>query len=426
MSDDDKNDSPSSSRSLHSSASMDDSFRRRSSNCSDSSSDRSDPGKSGLAPTIGHPLKPLEEYVKAATEGFVYPGKQRAGSKASLDKINLKVIKPDSDVRYRRRLERNGKILIREARLRQKNAREVLRTSGNDTMGLESSSEEEVDEDDRIHPGSSQIDWHELGRSTWWANDPIFNAMPVSAISSAVGWAHHQTHDWEDRSVPVEIGMKPLLDLPNNPMPPSHLEWIVQRATKKTMTQLVTWKKQTFSTLPDHESKPANTRQPASKVKRLDWQTWTYDSQDETYQLVKKSFTPRETVSVTVPFARNRITEQCMSESFDTSAKVSMGIAIEEMVTASLLPLARDHVKRCRLLGEKDSFDEWTLPPEEAILKLNAGHAYMGSAQEPSVAGFDEWCKSRDLDPEFVEKNKDLYGRVHPLAHQREKSTREK
>lgn len=421
MSDDDDSDSPSSSISLDSSASVDDSSSRRSSGRSGNSWDRSDPRNSGLAPTIGHPLKPLEEYVKAAADGFVYPGKQRSGSKATLDKLHLKVIKPDSEVHYRRQLEKNGKILIREARVRQKNARQILRNAGKDTLGLESSSEEEVDEDDRIHPGSRTIDWYELGRSTWWADDPIFNAMSVSAISSAVGWAHHQTHDGEDRSVPVENGLKPLLDLPNNPMPPSHLEWIVQRATKKTMTQHVTWKKHTFLALPDHESEPPNARPSASKLKRLDWQTWTYDSEDETYQLVKKSFTPRKTVDVTVPFAAKfRVTEQCMSESFDTSAKVSMGVAIEEMVTASLLPLARDHVKRCRLLGEREAFDEWTLPPEEAIFKLNAGHASLGSVQEHSVAGFDEWCKSRDLDPEFVQKNKDLYGRVHPFAHQNE------
>jgi hypothetical protein len=110
---------------------------------------------------------------------------------------------------------------------------------------------------------------------------------------------------------------------------------------------------------------------------------------------------------------------------FDASAGVAIGVAVEEAVTASLLPLAGLHVLRCRAVedmevteddtihshrhdqttaatsrltepsysnkrvaihpvtGEKveldmekidwkneKSFQEWTLPPEEAILKL--------------------------------------------------------
>ena len=87
------------------------------------------------------------------------------------------------------------------------------------------------------------------------------------------------------------------------------------------------------------------------------------------------------------------------SASLAESGEVAAGMALEDMVTAALLPLAELHVLRCRELetktprkgtkrrrcpvteGEIDietsllhpsetSFQQWTLPPEEAILKL--------------------------------------------------------
>jgi hypothetical protein len=63
-------------------------------------------------------------------------------------------------------------------------------------------------------------------------------------------------------------------------------------------------------------------------------------------------------------------------ESFDQSALIAIGIALEEMITANLLPLAHLHVDRCRQLEtvagneEKLFSSEWTLPPEEAVEKL--------------------------------------------------------
>ena len=65
--------------------------------------------------------------------------------------------------------------------------------------------------------------------------------------------------------------------------------------------------------------------------------------------------------------------EHDLWESFDTSALVALGVALEEMLTASLLPLAEQHVRRCRSLESEDdqAFVEWTLPPEEAVLKLS-------------------------------------------------------
>jgi hypothetical protein len=94
-------------------------------------------------------------------------------------------------------------------------------------------------------------------------------------------------------------------------------------------------------------------------------------------------------------------------ECMDHSAAVAMGIVAEEMLTALLWPLARRHVEYCRglevaltrqrersttttatatatsqkhddehalFLARQELFDQWTLPPEEAILGLAMRH----------------------------------------------------
>ena len=360
--------------------------------------------------------KSLQEYTKEATDGFAYPGVQRSGSKPKLDQISTQCINPDSEVKYRRKLARNGKMVIEEARKKRRAIREVLRSAGKDITGVESSSEEDEDEEDRIQSFSRMVDWYEIGRSTWWANVPIFNAMPVSAISSAVGWAHHQTHDGVNNYIPME-DTNSSLDLPNTPFPSSHLEWIAERATKRVKKQIVSWKNHTYLSSADYTTGRSNTAVPQSNLKRLEWQTWDYDSQDETYQQFR-SFKPNRTVDVTIPFVRKvHVTETHMSDLLCTSGKVALGIVLEELLTSSLLPLAREHVKRCRALDEQMAFNEWALPPEEAILKTRIGAASLGSAQNVTQrSDFDQWCASRNLDPTHVLKNKDLYGRVLPFC----------
>lgn len=63
-------------------------------------------------------------------------------------------------------------------------------------------------------------------------------------------------------------------------------------------------------------------------------------------------------------------------EAFDTSALVALGITAEEMLTAALIPLAEMHVHRCRqIVDDETSFEQWTLPPTEAIMKLMASQS---------------------------------------------------
>lgn len=57
--------------------------------------------------------------------------------------------------------------------------------------------------------------------------------------------------------------------------------------------------------------------------------------------------------------------------SFDQSALVAVGMVMEDVLTASLLPLAEQHVQRCRTINDRnEAFTQWTLPPLEAIAKL--------------------------------------------------------
>lgn len=110
--------------------------------------------------------------------------------------------------------------------------------------------------------------------------------------------------------------------------------------------------------------------------------------------------------------------EGILAETFDTSALVAIGMMIEDIVTASLLPLAGCHVLRCRELESKlspdeallapptevtlthpvstqpikfdprnlpddeSSFKAWTMPPEEAIMQI-ARHGMLPEAGIP-------------------------------------------
>lgn len=91
------------------------------------------------------------------------------------------------------------------------------------------------------------------------------------------------------------------------------------------------------------------------------------------------------------PNERKQPWQNVLVESCNTSCLVAMGMVLEEAMTANLLPLAELHVQRCRAMEEqeakyeeqqeergvplpvnyeRESFHQWTLPPEEAILNV--------------------------------------------------------
>ena len=130
---------------------------------------------------------------------------------------------------------------------------------------------------------------------------------------------------------------------------------------------------------------------------------------------------------------------------FDQSALVAMGICLEEMITASLLPLAQAHVRRCRSLENEKTDDdgketcqvdgsEWTLPPEEAICRLRPQDwegidtalptTRPATRAEPNLAksslfrpspnieqqrALTRWRNSQGIDADFFDKNRETY-----------------
>jgi len=120
---------------------------------------------------------------------------------------------------------------------------------------------------------------------------------------------------------------------------------------------------------------------------------------------------------------------------FDQTALVALGMYLEEMMTASLLPLAEAHVRRCRSLGDEEMESDLTLPPEEAILKLRPKDLEgIDTALPTSLPGTHElhstiqgspprrssspeemervlrdWHLAHTIDAEFFEKNRETY-----------------
>ncbi len=188
------------------------------------------------------------------------------------------------------------------------------------------------------------------------------------------------------------------------------------------------------------------------QVQGWKWKAVTKDSvQSHSYSSQKK---------------KNEVNKNCVKEkerelknlhsSFDETALVCLGMLIEECMNVSLLPLARDHVLRCRMLeslkkdnedgstiniGLKESnctssdnpFAQWTLPPDEAIVQLcQCFKQRQRKSTFPPLSSFSSkdissnywrrathshnsndpiqgWCKSHGFDSDFVIHNMDLF-----------------
>lgn len=250
-----------------------------------------------------------------------------------------------------------------------------------------------------------QVNWSALaGRK--WAKEPLLKYLPHPEISNLIGWAHYGTNngttvnDWEQGD-PLKTKAKakpqppnPLLEIePDGPLPTSHLAFLQDKA--KVMVQ----------------GKPENPNISKAKV-------------------MEESL-------------------ECILESFDTSASVALGMVLEEMITANLLPLAEAHVQRCRQLEQQEeqlkpvsprpenpSFQEWTLPPEEAIFNIitssltsdSSGNlpsacpptrsilANMPQGEDTGQEAAAKFCKRHDLKSRFVQKNMDIYKWFLPTA----------
>ena len=268
--------------------------------------------------------------------------------------------------------------------------------------------------------------------------------------------------------------------LPNTPLPPSHLQYLNDKARSfienESAEEKYDWIAHSFLTNEDPLFERANKK---TRIRKK-WQQWEYDSEDETYQSLKKKETENQvTLHVPCPPKKDSSAKANKNESdngsankkdsrlyqsLDDSALVALGMVWEDMITASLMPLARQYVARCRRLEQEreenassndvsdkteeearvDLFREWTLPPEQAIWRLaqEGIKSKLPSTQPPTRASnqffdtttpvndmlmnrlggteqrqqqvVDDWCRTHDLDPAFVCNNMDLYGVILP------------
>jgi hypothetical protein len=431
----------------------------------------------------------------------------RKGSQVFPSNKTYKVF--DSRKRHYRYLHRVGLEKKKQARTKRRKLREILTRTGAEFdlkqyPTLQSSSSEDSDyQEENSDWERETVDVQAMAHDSWWAKETLYGIMPVTEISKLVGWATHQTHDGtrSDKGIGNLVAAaasiacegtpgnaagasesttqrqipSPLLGLPNTPLPPSYLQYLseVARSYVEEPHQRDKWMPRAFLTTADSlDAKPVSKRR-----HRKEWQQWDYDSEDETYQRLKTSHDNNHvTLHVPCPAKKEKPENKAgtksnngrthLYESMDTSALVALGMVWEDAITASLLPLARQHVARCRRLEQQklselrstndmsnrseeearmDPFQEWTLPPEQAIWRLaqegvnselpsslpptrvsNQCFDRTSSVNEMLVNRFgtedqreqravDNWCRSRNLDPTFVDNNMDLYGVV--LSH---------
>jgi hypothetical protein len=221
------------------------------------------------------------------------------------------------------------------------------------------------------------VDWDEVAHS-FWGQTPFTSHMSLPEINHLLGWATNLQDPRE--SSKNRAYNNPLDSLPNDPLPPSILAYL------------------------NHV---------ASQI--LDGSTGEQAQMNNDW------------------------------DSYNTSALDAVAVVLEEMITATLLPLAEQHVQRCRKLesdSEEAAFVAWTLPPEEALFELmrengtvnmptrlsrglstalppqrafpstqSQDRSKNNSAEEEAIA---RWCRSHNLDRQFVSDNMDVFGLLLP------------
>jgi hypothetical protein len=434
------------------------------------------------------------------------PFAMRKGSRPNLNATTTQPF--DSRAAHNKRLYNRGVIKMKEARNTRRHLRDTIISNNGDTNTklhptLESSSSSESEPNENSNWNRETVDWQTLAHETWWAKESLFGIMPVQEISSLVGWATHHTHDGtvtvtettseestnqetatdspslndgtnDEEAISVRTENRAdsdgqetnlLLFLRNTPLPPSHLRYLTEKAREYVEDPIQkndVWESHTFLASSDSSDDEKTFK---TKYKPKDWQQWEYDAEDETYLATKKLVKKRKrllTMHVPCPTSkfdprtkkthgkgRASVKKSCLYKSFDDSALVALGIVWEEMITASLLPLARQHVARCRRLEQNiaprssdvarlDPFQEWTLPPEQAIWRLARegvtavlpsahalarGHVFdressvnaslvkcLGNSEPRKQQAVDDWCHTHGLDPPLVKSNMDIYG----------------
>ena len=261
---------------------------------------------------------------------------------------------------------------------------------------------------DHYEDGSDQeeptISWDETSHG-FYGEASFLNHMSHLEVAQLIGWATHLDGPSSAASPPPN----PLIGLSNDPLPESIHNYLQELAVEILQKQ------------------------------EAGQQLLEFQSQ---VQLSVKS-SKSSTATTSSPW-----------EAFDGSAMDAISTVLQEMVTATLLPLAKLHVQRCRRIEQQQplpaeqhdhgvvAFDDWNLVPEDAIfalinefgggssLPLSPGlatarpaHKTMSSSlnlgvttsAEPRQEALDHdkalkaWCYTQNLDPTYVQTNKELF-----------------
>jgi len=312
--------------------------------------------------------------------------------------------------KYLRKLKRSGLKRLRSERKKRKLSREQLQLAGlhdtaknNFTLQTSSSDDAYVEKTTTL----PLIDWE---NAEWGSEESLCQRMESKEkseeVCSLIGWATHLTGD-------TLCPQNNLLDFPNTPLPPSMLDYIHRRATA-SRSRTISWRKRTFKirkTPSNDKSKRPMVYWLKRRVKRK-WK-WQHGIDDKDYQWMKENFKPRDKTSVTVPVGKNDL-----SLPLTVSGQIALGMVVEEVITASLMPFARLHAANCR--QKVDAFHHWTVPPEEAILS-SPETSHLPSAS--NAKDLLKWCYSRGLDYKFVKKNSHLYSKILAISPSTQKTS---
>jgi hypothetical protein len=207
-----------------------------------------------------------------------------------------------------------------------------------------------------LKPDELFVNWGDListkpkDPSKSWIKEPFMNhILPVIEVDKLIGYATHISTYHQPSSTSSSLarsGRKfhnPLLGLPNIPLRPTLLKHLIlDPATKLTAAYIQQQRK-----VADDDS----------------------GDDDENLETDKKRRKKPKKATTTSNITKRQASHP-LYERFHHTASIVIGMFVEEMITAALLPLARRHVKECRRNSHDNNHRLWTVPPEEAIMNL--------------------------------------------------------
>ena len=199
-------------------------------------------------------------------------------------------------------------------------------------------------------------------KSLWWVHQPFINHnLPLIEIDKLIGYATHittyhhpctiATNTISPATTATSSNIRqartfhnPLLGLPSTPMRPTVLKHLILEPATKLTSSYIQHQQRYHRNVFDDDTDDIEDDQ---------------NDDDDDHPRPKKH-------------KKKHLNQSSLYERFHHSAAMAIAMFTEEMMTATLLPLAQQYVQYCRHHNHHDNEDcrVWTLPPEEAILKM--------------------------------------------------------